>query len=85
MAIRTANLNFTADAWETLIQQTEAHKAHDALAYLTVWALASYAHVTVYISTRDPEMVAIYRKQEGEAPGYTIGAVWHDDHFGFHS
>ena len=85
MATRKIDLSFTAEAWETLIESTDAHQAHEALAYLTVWALSTYSHVTVFISGSEPEMVALYRRREGDAPGYTIGAVWHDDHFGFHS
>ena len=42
-------------------------------------------HPNVAISRDgDTDMIAVYRNADNELT-YVIGAVWHDDHYGFHS
>lgn len=55
----------------------------EALGYLTTWAINSYEGVIISLNMRDRELLATY--MEGDTCKYVIGAVWHGDHFGFHS
>ena len=56
---------------------------YSALGYLSQWNL-TYGHVEI---TQDDttDMVAVYRATPGAPVEYVIGAVWHEDHYGFHS
>jgi len=56
-------------------------KLWDAIGYLSTWNLA-YPVVNIF-KDRDNDLVAVYFK-DGDRM-YTIGAVWHDDHYGYHS
>jgi hypothetical protein len=38
----------------------------------------------IYNDGKDADLVAHYYKENG-SHGYTIGAVWHGDDYGFHS
>ena len=40
---------------------------------------------TYNLGHRNPELIATYKDNPTAPVGYCIGAVWHDDHFGFHS
>jgi len=54
-----------------------------AIGYLATWNM-SYGFVQI---TQDDttDMVAVYRDTERGLTKYIIGAVWHGDHYGFHS
>lgn len=84
---RTIILNMDAVKMTQIAEVTGWEKLHAAMGYLSWWNL-SFPHVTIsgYID-RDgvPEIVASYRQEPCKSPGYVIGAIWHDDHFGFHS
>lgn len=84
---RTITLNLDAVTKTEIAEITGHDKLHAALGYLSVWNM-SFAHVTISGGVFDgnPELLATYRA-DADAPsvGYTIGAVWHGDHFGFHS
>ena len=56
---------------------------YGALGYLSQWNL-TYGFVEI---TQDDttDMVAMYGDTPGGPVKYVIGAVWHDDHYGFHS
>lgn len=66
-----------------------------AIGYLSSWGMASpsYAHVTIRCaddgSKGEPELVACYYPDKDLAghtrPTYVIGAIWHNDHWGYHS
>ena len=43
-----------------------------------------YPHVEIFRDRGDTDLVAVY-KDASAVRGYVIGAVWHDDHYGFHS
>lgn len=60
-----------------------AQHFYEALGYLSQWNL-TYGHVVI---TQDDttDMVAVYRATPGGPVEYVIGAVWHEDHYGFHS
>ena len=57
-------------------------KLWEAIGYLSTWNL-SYPIVRIHRDGKT-DMVAVYLKGDNEL-GYVIGAVWHDDHYGFHS
>lgn len=65
----------TIESWEKLWM---------AIGYLSTCIL-SYPNVTVF-RDGDTDMVAMYYVGDrADKPAYVIGAVWHDDHYGFHS
>lgn len=77
-----------ADRWEQLYNQCGGETAvRSALGYLSLWNWTGYPYVNIVLMGREGEMelIANYRKEDGGTIGYTIGAVWHGDHFGFHS
>ena len=80
---RTVNLNLTN---EDMIQIAESigtwDKLWQAIGYLSTWNL-SYVRVDIYRDGGD-DLVAVYL-DGNEDRKYVIGAVWHDDHYGFHS
>jgi hypothetical protein len=41
-------------------------------------------HPSVDIYPDSNDMVAVYKDEQGKTE-YVIGAVWHEDHYGFHS
>lgn len=66
--------------------QMQAATNHDewfrAIGYLSTWNM-TFPTVEIHIDG-ETDMVAVY-KDENDNVGYVIGAVWHDDHYGFHS
>lgn len=75
-------------------QQTEfreitgADEFRNAIGYMATWNM-SYPVVEIYPDRDAPDLVAVYRREDGTT-GYVIGAVWHADdssggHYGFHS
>jgi hypothetical protein len=80
---RTVNLNLTN---EDMIQIAESigtwDKLWTAIGYLSTWNL-SYPTVNIY-RDRDNDLVAVYL-DGNEDRKYVIGAVWHDDDYGYHS
>ena len=66
-----------------------------AIGRLSTWALPNemplegtgqYDTVDIRCADADsPELVAVYSSSTHPAVGYVIGAIWHGDHFGFHS
>jgi hypothetical protein len=57
-------------------------KVFTAIGYLSTWNY-SYPEVRIY---RDgaTDLHAVYVDNEGNRQ-YNIGAIWHDDHYGYHS
>jgi len=77
-----------ADRWAQLNEQCGGDKPiRDALGYLSLWNWDGFPHVDIVLmgSKGEMELLATYRKEAGGEVGYAIGAVWHGDHFGFHS
>lgn len=57
-----------------------------AIGYLAQWAIAGQNYPNVRITVQnDGEMLAVYTNPEDSTKRYVIGAVWHGDHYGFHS
>ena len=80
---RTVNLNLTN---EDMIEIAESigtwDKLWTAIGYLSTWNL-SYVRVDIYRDGGD-DLVAVYL-DGNEDRKYVIGAVWHGEHYGFHS
>lgn len=80
---RTININLSS---EDMIQIAESIGTWDklchAIGYLSSWNL-SFPTCNIF---RDGEtdLVAVYKDAEGQRQ-YVIGAVWHGEHYGFHS
>ena len=79
-------------AYKRLNRITPITELRDAIGYLSVWALPddvdnSYNHCVIRCAdTTSPELVACYYPDiTSDKPSYVIGAIWHGDHFGFHS
>jgi len=80
---RQVELNLSS---EDMIQIAESigtwDKLWQAIGYLSSWNM-SYPTVRIFRDSGD-DLVAAYFKEDGER-GYVIGAVWHGEHYGFHS
>jgi len=58
-------------------------KLWHAIGYLSTWNL-QHPKVAIYRDGKDADLVAVY-SDEKYVTKYVIGAVWHQDHYGFHS
>lgn len=78
-----------ADKWVQLHEQCGGtdEPIRAALGYLSLWNWSTYPVVDIVLMGRkgNMELCAYYRNEAGGKAGYVIGAVWHGDHFGFHS
>lgn len=82
---RTIELQIAAGDMAEIAETTLSWwKVWEAIGYLSSWAADSYPIVRIYRDGNGPDIAAVYLKGDGEL-GYVIGAVWHDDHYGFHS
>lgn len=61
---------------------TETTEWYRAIGRLSTWNM-SFPTCNIY-ADGDTDMVAVYLNEQGER-GYVIGAVWHGEHYGFHS
>ena len=80
------NIEYAFDAVElnALHHATDYKQVESALGYLSSWNM-SFPIVTIYISGDDEIRAVYYSKADDKRAGYVLAAVWHDDHFGFHS
>ena len=72
---------------KTKIAEITGHdKLNEAIGYLAGWNM-SFPHLAIGGGVFDgnPELLATYRRGADVSECYVIGAVWHGDHFGFHS
>jgi hypothetical protein len=80
---RTVNMHLSS---ESMIQIAGAigtwDKLWGAIGYLAAWNL-TYPYVSIY-HDGGADLVAVYGRDASDR-AYVIGAVWHDDHYGFHS
>jgi hypothetical protein len=67
-------INETIGTWQELWK---------IVGYLSSWNTDSYPKVVIERSG-DTDLVAHYYREDGKI-GYTLGAIWHDDHYGIHS
>lgn len=79
---RQTTFAFNAAELTSLMMETDPREVMGALGYLATW---NYTYPKCCICITDTtDMVADYYDAEGKLR-YSIGAVWHGDHFGFHS
>lgn len=83
---RRVDYQFNAVQLTELVINVEKNEreVYRALGYLSTWNM-SYPIVKIWIDTKHNEITAVYFREEGADCGYSIAAVWHGEHFGFHS
>ena len=86
---RTVELSFDEDVYVRMTDIAGLDKLTAAIGYLSQWNM-TYHKVRIIGGVYDEkvELIATYWKYDHNDPqpiAYQIGAVWHDDHFGFHS
>jgi hypothetical protein len=86
---RTIELAIDSDTMVSIAEITGNQELFNAIGYLSQWNLP-LAKVRLLGGVYDgnPELTATYWRYNGIDPqpiAYQIGAVWHGDHFGFHS
>jgi hypothetical protein len=89
MTDRTIELCIDADAMMAIAEIVGNKELFFAIGYLSQWNL-NMAKVRIIggVYCGNPEIIATYWRHNTTEPqtiAYQIGAVWHDDHFGFHS
>lgn len=83
---RTISLGLASEMLTRIAEITGGAELSQAIGYLASWNLAHpYCEIIGGIYDGTPEIVATYRKEQRGPITYQIGAVWHGDHFGFHS
>jgi hypothetical protein len=88
---RTVELCIDPDTMVDIATITGNEKLFHAIGYLSQWNLPlAKVHISacMYESCGNPEIIATYWRHnttEFQPIAYQIGAVWHGDHFGFHS
>ena len=86
---RSIEMAIEPDTLTAIAEITGNKELFSALGYLSQWNLP-LARVRIIGGVYDgnPEIIATYWRYKSPDPqsvAYQIGAVWHDDHFGFHS
>ena len=85
---RNIGFGIDADTMVAIAEITGNAELFKAIGYLSQWNL-NLARVRIIGGVYDgtPELIATYwRHNEHDQPiAYQLGAVWHGDHFGFHS
>lgn len=84
--VRTTRFNLDADTIEKIVEITGHEQYFRALGYLSTWNMShTFCEIIGGAYDGDAQLVATYRKEANGPITYQIGAVWHGDHFGFHS
>jgi len=83
---RLIDMQLDAVTKTKIAEITGQDKLNAAIGYLAGWNM-SLPHATISGGVFDgnPELLATYRSGKNVSDCYVIGAVWHGDHFGFHS
>lgn len=79
---RETTIYMDAAQMTTMREATDPREWTQAIGYLSTWNL-TFPRCAIY-PDGDTDLTAVYYTETGER-GYVIGAVWHDDHYGFHS
>jgi hypothetical protein len=79
---RTVNILLDSTTITSMKINTTPQEWNAAIGYLATWNLTF--PTCIIRADGDTDMVAVYYDEQGKH-GYTIGAVWHEDHYGFHS
>lgn len=77
---RTVTLHFDHDWRNKAMAETNHDEWYRALGRLASWGRDH--SVDIYPDGHD--MTAVYKHNDGETR-FVIGAIWHGDHYGFHS
>ena len=80
--IRNTTIYIDATKRTQMRNATDHNEWFRAIGYLSTWNM-TFPTVEIH-ADGETDMVAVYRDENGKM-GYSIGAVWHDDHYGFHS
>ncbi len=93
--MRTIEFCFDGMDLQQMREATNVVAVETALGYLTSWNMnIGHVRITMTLASDCAELCASYYRDgvapsplDGQrpAPVYVIGAVWHGDHFGFHS
>ena len=85
---RTITIHIPQTAAHEAMQQVGVINWERAIGYLSTWAMHNPEYQTCEIHQdfhgEGTDMVAVYKDADGTRR-FVIGAVWHDDHYGFHS
>lgn len=79
---RTVSIHMDSEHIAEMQEVTDYKEWNRAVGYLSTWNL-TYPVCNIFADGKT-DMVAVYKTANNER-GYTIGAVWHGDHYGFHS
>ena len=79
---RTTTILLDASEITSMKINTTPQEWNAAIGYLSTWNL-TFPSCTIR-RDGDTDMVAVYTTEDNVV-GYVIGAVWHEDHYGFHS
>lgn len=83
---RVINLCLNADEVTELAETAGYTQLMAAIAYLSTWNIATFPGVTITRDRMDTsDLFALYYDPSNPERRYAMGAVWHDDHYGFHS
>lgn len=86
MTDRITRLGLDADTIINIAEITGNDELFKAIGYLSTWGITyPFCEIIGGVYDGNPELVATYRREERGPIAYQIGAVWHADHFGFHS
>ena len=79
---RTVIIHMDAVQQQNMRHDTGHTEWYRAIGRLSTWNM-TFPTVNIY-KDGDTDMIAVYLNEQGER-GYVIGAVWHGDHYDFHS
>ncbi len=89
MTDRTIELSIDPDTMVAIAEITGNAELFKAIGYLSQWSLPlAKVRILGGVYGGNPEIIATYWRHNTTEPqtiAYQIGAVWHGDHFGFHS
>ena len=86
---RTVEFGLEPETLTAIAEITGNQELFQAIGYLSQWNLPlAKVRIIGGVYSGNPEFVATYWRHDNDDPqpiAYQIGAVWHGDHFGFHS
>jgi hypothetical protein len=86
---RNIELSIDADHHVEMVEITGNKELFAAIGYLSQWNMnLKKVRICGGVYDGNPELIATYWRHDTTEPqpiAYQIGAVWHGDHFGFHS
>lgn len=83
---RSIHLFLEPEDFSDIAATTSSEELMSAIAYLSTWNVTTFPVVTISRDRHDTsDLFAFYTDPDKPGRSYSIGAVWHDDHYGFHS